>query len=48
MEVNQIDIEEIVKKILNDLKNEPKENIKENNSTLPSTCRAAVLTEVKK
>ncbi|MDI3312012.1 MAG: alcohol dehydrogenase catalytic domain-containing protein [Thermoanaerobacterium sp.] len=48
MEVNQIDIEEIVKKILNDLKNEPKENIKENNSTLPSTCRAAVLTDVKK
>ncbi|AEF18104.1 L-iditol 2-dehydrogenase [Thermoanaerobacterium xylanolyticum LX-11] len=48
MEVNQIDIEEIVKKILNDLKNEPKENIKESNSTLPSTCRAAVLTDVKK
>lgn len=48
MEVNQIDIEEIVKKILNDLKSEPKENIKENNSTLPSTCRAAVLTDVKK
>lgn len=48
MEVNQIDIEEIVKKILNDLKSEPKENIKESNSTLPSTCRAAVLTDVKK
>lgn len=48
MEVNQIDIEEIVKKILNDLKNEPKENIKENNSKIPSTCRAAVLTDVKK
>lgn len=48
MEVNQIDIEEIVKKILNDLKNEPKENIKESNLTLPSTCRAAVLTDVKK
>ncbi|MGF7400605.1 theronine dehydrogenase [Thermoanaerobacterium thermosaccharolyticum] len=48
MEVNQIDIEEIVKKILNDLKSEPKENIKENDSTIPSTCRAAVLTDVKK
>ncbi|WP_434654753.1 zinc-dependent alcohol dehydrogenase [Thermoanaerobacterium thermosaccharolyticum] len=48
MEVNQIDIEEIVKKILKDLKSEPKENIKENNSTIPSTCRAAVLTDIKK
>ncbi|AFK85254.1 MULTISPECIES: zinc-dependent alcohol dehydrogenase [Thermoanaerobacterium] len=48
MEVNQIDIEEIVKKILNDLRNEPKENIKESNSKIPSICRAAVLTDVKK
>jgi len=48
MEVNQIDIEEIVKKILNDLKSEPKENIKGSNSKIPSTCRAAVLTDVKK
>uniref|UniRef100_UPI00047EF1BC zinc-dependent alcohol dehydrogenase n=1 Tax=Caldanaerobius polysaccharolyticus TaxID=44256 RepID=UPI00047EF1BC len=49
MEINDINIEEIVRKVLSNLKGEAKEEIPSSvsPSAIPQTCRAAVLTGIK-